>query len=455
VKRRKVLVVECATFALMVASAVLGWRLSNAEGSLAAVRAGLFGVFTLAAFTLFVAVLVDFDRWVDDVRPYPKRAIRRRFGRAARSVARLIAWVLAVYATVMTRLWSGAGAALAWALGRGGAGVAWSWVELGHGTSWVLVRYRAGAGRLWSWVGAGSSSAIGHAGTGMTALWVWLARGGSWALVRYRAGAGWLWSTVGRGVAFTLAHIGAALTLSWVWLTRTGGWLSVRFRTAMTGLWGWAGAALSWALRGAGAALTLLWVWLTRTGGRLSVRFRAAMTVLWPTVGAALAWVLRGAGSVLTSLWVWLVGVGVSVIVGCGEGIKRFSHATIGGARRATTIRRKPWYTTAVDSVFGIPPDDSSRRAPRRPRASRRPGSGRRGRAQRPTLRDDESVGSPHATRAPAESPTIGDSGARSVGRQVARRGARRKSEELLSAALARFRSAVNQLRDGDDGGEA
>jgi hypothetical protein len=422
VKRRKVLVVQCATFALMVASAVLGWRLSDAEGSLAAVRAGLFGVFTLAAFTLFVAVLVDFDRWVDDVRPYPKRAIRRRAGGAVRAVARLIAWVLALYAAVMSRLWSGAGAALTWALGRGGAGLTWSWVQFGHAMSWVLVRYRAGAGRLWRWVGAESAWALGHAGTGMTALWVWLGHWGSWVLVRYRAGVGWVWATTGRAVAFTLSHVGDALTSLWMWLTRTGGPQLVRFRAAMTVFWSWAGAALAWALRGAGTALTSLWVWLTRAGGWLSVRFRAAMTVFWCSVGA---------------------------------GIRRLWRALIGGAREATTIRRKPWYTSAVDTVFGIPPDDTSVNVRRRSRASRRPGSSRRGRAQRPTLRDDESVGSPHATRATAESPRIGDSGARSTGRQVARRGERRKSEELLSAALARFRSAVNQPRDGDDGGEA
>lgn len=366
-KRRRVFVVQSATFAVMVASAVLGWSLTDAEGSLAAVRAGLFGVFTLAAFTLFVAVLVDFDRWVDDVRPYPKRAIRGRAGQGGRAIARLGAGLLAGYAAVMTWVWSRVGATVAWALGGIGAGLTWSWVRLGNGMSRVLVPYRAGAGRLWSAAGAGSAWALGQAGMGLTSLWVWL--------------------------------------------TRWGAWLLVRFRTAMTLLWGWAGAALWWALRGAGATLTLLWVWLAR--------------------------------------------VGVSVAVGCGEGIRRLWHTTIGGARGAPTIRRKSWYTTAVDSVFGIPPHDTSRDAPRRPRASRRPGSGRRGRVQRPTFRDDESIGTPRETRATADTPGIGEPGARSVGRRVTRRGERRKSEELLSAALARFRSAVKQPRDRDAGRDA
>jgi hypothetical protein len=411
VRRRKVFVVQCVTFAVMVASAVLGWRLADAEGSLAAVRAGLFGLFTLAAFTLFVVVLVDFDRWVDDVRPYPKRAIRGRVGRGTRTVARLTASILAGYATVMTWLWSWVGAVLAWAIGGIGIGLTWSWVRVGDGMSWVLVPYRAGAGRLWSWVGSGSSWALGHAGTGLTSLWVWLGRRGPWALVRYRAGAGWLWSTAGRAVALTLAHVGAALTSLWVWLTRAVPWLLIRFR--------------------------------------------AAMSVLWSSVAAALVWALRGGGAVLSSLWMWLGGVGASVAVGCGEGISRMWHATIGGAHGATTIPRKSWYTTAVDSVFGIPPHETSRDAPRRSRASRRPGSGRRGRIQRPTFRDDESIGSPPATRPTADAPGIGEPGARYVGRQVTRRGERRKSEELLSAALARFRSAVRQPRDRDAGRDA
>ena len=427
-RRRKVLIVECTAFAVMVASAIAGWRLSDAEGSLAAVRAGLFGLFVLAAFTLFVAVVVDTDRWVEDVRPYPKRAIRRQAGRAARGLARLVAWILAGYAAVMTGLWSRAGAASAWALGGTGAGLTWSWVQLGRGLSWVLVPYRAGAGRVWLWVGAGSAWALGRAGEGLTWSWVWLAHGGSWVLVRYRAGAGRLWSTSGRAVALTLTRVGAALTSLWVWLTHTGARLLVRFRTAMTAFWGWAGAALSRALRAAGAVLASVWVWLTQTGARLSVRFRAAMTVFWLSVGA---------------------------------GIKRLWRATVGGAREASTIRSKSWYSTAVDSVFGIPPDDTSRDARRRPRASRRPGSGRRGRAERPAPRDerpaprdDESISAPQARRATAETP-IRESRARYVGRQVTRRGGRGRSEDLLSAALARFRSAVKQPRDPDDGREA
>jgi hypothetical protein len=455
VKRRKVLFVQCATFAVMVTSAVLGWTLSDAEGSLAAVRAGLFGVFTAAAFTLFVAVLVDFDRWVDDVRPYPKRAIRRRSGGGARAIARVIARMLDGDAAVMTWIWSRAGAALAWALGGLGTGLTWSWVRLGRGTSWVLVPYRTGAGRLWSWVGAGSAWGLGRAGTGLTSSWVWLGHGGSWVAVRYRAGAGWLWLAVGRAGSWTLARVGDALTSLWVWLTWAGARLLVRFRIAMTRVWGWAGAALSGSLRGAGAALTSLWVWLTRAGASLLVRFRASMSVLWPSIGAALVWALRGAGSVLTSLWVWLADVGVSVRVASGRGIRRLWHMTIGRARGTTTSDRKTWYTSAVDSVFGIPPDDTSRGAPRRPRASRRPGSGRRGRAQRPTFRDEESIGSSRAPRATAATPVIEDSRARYAGRQVTRRGERRKSEELLSAALARFRSAVKQPRDRDDDRDA
>src|SRR5215210_3946553 len=147
----------------MVTSAVLGWRLSDAEGSVAAVRAGLFGVFTVAAFTLFVAVLVDFDRWVDDVRPYPKRVLRRRSGNGVRAFARLVAGMLGGYAAVMTWVWSWTGAALAWALGRVGTGLTSSWVRLGQGASWALVPYRTGVGRVWVWVGTGSANGLGRA----------------------------------------------------------------------------------------------------------------------------------------------------------------------------------------------------------------------------------------------------------------------------------------------------
>jgi hypothetical protein len=409
-KRRTLPLVKWFTFVVMGASAVLGWQLSDAEGSLPAVRATLFGVFTLSAFVLFVVVLADFDRWVDEVRPYPKRALRRRAGRVSRAFARLIAWLLAGYGAAATSVWSRVGAGLTSVGGGLGRTITWASVWLGRGGTWTLVAL----------------------GAVLTASWAWLTRAGPWMFVRYRAFAGWLWSTTGRGSGWAAMHTGIALTASWVWLTRAGGSVVVGFRWLMTRLWALTAAVVARIVRGIGAALAVLWVWLTRLGLWLLVLFRVVMTRGWNWTGAASSSSLRAAGTLLTSVW----------------------GAVLGGAREATTIRQKRWYVSAVDSVFGVPPEDNPADTRRRPRVSRRPGSGRRGRAERPRFRDYWSTASPPSPPAPREARTVDDPRSRNVAPQGTRRAQRRASDELLSAVLARFRSAVRQPRDREAGSD-
>jgi hypothetical protein len=194
VKRRTPVNVQRFAIAVMVVSAVLVWVLRDGEGAVAAGRAACFGVFAIASWTLLVAVLVDFDRWVDTVPPVPKRAVRRLVARTARRVGRVLVCALAIYGAGMTWLWSRAGRALGWVLGRSGAGLAWLWVMVVRVGGDVLVGYRAALGWLWSMAGG----ALG------------------WVLGRSGAGLARLWSSIGRVIAWVFVLVGLVLTrLRW------------------------------------------------------------------------------------------------------------------------------------------------------------------------------------------------------------------------------------------------
>jgi len=88
VKRRTLVVIEATTSALLVVSLAVVWMLpTHATGLLVEARGVAFGIFTLSAWTLLVAVLIDFDRWVGTVRPVPKRLVRRFVARADPALA--------------------------------------------------------------------------------------------------------------------------------------------------------------------------------------------------------------------------------------------------------------------------------------------------------------------------------------------------------------------------------
>jgi hypothetical protein len=155
-------------------------------------------------------------------------------------------------------------------------------------------------------------------------------------------------------------------------------------------------------------------------------------------------------------LWIWITRVGARVLARCGAGIGRLWRAIFGRKRVTTTRPRPRWYTNAVDSAFGIPPAGmpldpvTSRRALRRPRPANRPRA-----ARRPSERaGGETINLRNATRTSPDAELTRDTRARYVGRQVSRRGERRKSEELLAAALARFRAARTPSRDHEPDGD-
>jgi hypothetical protein len=350
----------------MVVSAALGWILSgNDATAFVAGRAASFAAFTLAAWVLFVAVVVDFDRWVESVRPYPKRVVRRWLARIARRVARVLAWALACYAAVMTWLWSAAGRGLAWVLAR--------------------------------------------AGEGLTLLWSWLVLVGAGVLVRYRATVGWLWSAAGRGLAWVLARAGEALT--WLW-----------------------------------SALVLV-------GAGVVVRYRVAMGWLWSAAGRALAWLLARLGAVLTWLWSLIARAGAAFFVLCGLVIIRLWWSAFGREDDAPPTPLRRWYVSAVDSAFGIPPEEHSVNAVRGRRAARAQTSTDRPPTQRPARRrGGGALGARDATRTTPEPAPTSTSRRQYVGRQVTRRQQRGKPEELLAAALARLRSARGRAPDREDG---
>jgi len=150
VKRRALVVIEATTSALLVVSLAVVWMLpTHATGLLVEARGVAFGIFTLSAWTLLVAVLIDFDRWVGTVRPVPKRLVRRFVARVARALGRAPGWMLACYGAAMTWLWNAVLRALAWALGGSGTALTRTWVWLTRAATWTLVRYRRAL--TWTW----------------------------------------------------------------------------------------------------------------------------------------------------------------------------------------------------------------------------------------------------------------------------------------------------------------
>jgi hypothetical protein len=266
VRRRRTRVIVTASAAVViVASLVLARALSlsnDRDGFLAVAQAGLFVLFAVAALTLFAAVVMDFDRWVDTVRPVPKRLARRWVGRGVRRICRVVAWVLALYGAVMTWTWSTIGGALGGVMGRAGSALLWLWVWVGRALSWAL----------------------GRASVGLTVLWAWLARAGEWLLVRYRLGAGWVWSSSGRALARGLDRSGAGLTVLWAWLARAGIAALVLYRSALRALWSTVGGAVVWMLARIGAALTWLWSLITRSVEGFLVVSRSVMRRSWRAV---------------------------------------------------------------------------------------------------------------------------------------------------------------------------
>jgi hypothetical protein len=261
-RRRTRIFVTVSAAVVIVASLVLARALSlssDRDGSLAVAQAGLFVIFAVAALTLFAAVVMDFDRWVDTVPPVPKRVARRWVGRVVRRLCRLVAWVLTLYGAVMTWTWSTIGRVLGAVVGRAGSALLW----------------------LWLWVGSALSRVVGRTSVGLTVLWAWVVRAGEWLLVRYRAGVGWVWSSAGRGLAWTLDRSGAGLTVLWAWVVRVGVAALVRYRTTLRWLWLAVGRAIVWPLTRIGTALTAMWSLLTRVGAAFLGRCRSTAVLLW------------------------------------------------------------------------------------------------------------------------------------------------------------------------------
>jgi hypothetical protein len=407
VSRRTRRIIQVLAAVVIAASLVVARVLSvesDRVGVLGVAQAGLFVAFAIAALTLFATVVMDFDRWVDTVPPVPKRSVRRWVGRNARRISRLLALVLAWYGALMTWIWSTTGEALGWVLSRCVGGVSTLSVLSARAGTWVFSAYRIGAHWVWSWTGRGFVWVLGRVGEGLTWLWVSAVQSGAWVLVRYRAVAGWLWSSAGRGFVWVLGRVGEGLTWLWVWLVRAAGS-------------GWAG-------------------------------FRAGMRWLWVSAGRGFVWVLGRVGDGLTWFWAWLVRACSLLLARCGAAVRPLLRATIGGERDATSTPRRRWYASAMDSVLGIPPEGTSLDPDARRRASRPRPANRPRPARRPSFRERaQTVGSRNAPSGTSESLTP-DPRARYVGRQVTRRGERRRSEELLADALARFRSARDQPHD-------
>jgi hypothetical protein len=407
VSRRTRRIIQVLAAVVIAASLVVARVLSvesDRVGVLGVAQAGLFVAFAIAALTLFATVVMDFDRWVDTVPPVPKRSVRRWVGRNARRISRLLALVLAWYGALMTWIWSTTGEALGWVLSRCVGGVSTLSVLSARAGTWVFSAYRIGAHWVWSWTGRGFVWVLGRVGEGLTWLWVSAVQSGAWVLVRYRAVAGWLWSSAGRGFVWVFGRVGEGLTWLWVWVVRAAGS-------------GWAG-------------------------------FRAGMRWLWVSAGRGFVWVLGRVGDGLTWFWAWLVRACSLLLARCGAAVRPLLRATIGGERVATSTPRRRWYASAMDSVLGIPPEGTSLDPDARRRASRPRPANRPRPARRPSFRERaQTVGSRNAPSGTSESLTP-DPRARYVGRQVTRRGERRRSEELLADALARFRSARDQPHD-------
>ncbi len=267
-------------------------------------------------------------------------------------------------------------------------------------------------------------------------------------LAWYGALMTWIWSTTGEALGWVLSRcVGGVSTLS-VLSARAGTWVFSAYRIGAHWVWSWTGRGFVWVLDRVGEGLTWLWVWLVRAAGSGWAGFRAGMRWLWVSAGRGFVWVLGRVGDGLTWFWAWLVRACSLLLARCGAAVRPLLRATIGGERVATSTPRRRWYASAMDSVLGIPPEGTSLDPDARRRASRPRPANRPRPARRPSFRERaQTVGSRNAPSGTSESLTP-DPRARYVGRQVTRRGERRRSEELLADALARFRSARDQPHD-------
>src|SRR6266700_3981873 len=161
----------------MLASLALAWTLSGDHVQFAAGQAALFALFAVASLTLFGAMIMDFDKWVESVPPVPKRVLRRWFARCAEKVGRLVVRGLARYRAAMTCVWVPTGRALVWMLDRYGTVLTWLWTRIVRAGAWALAAYCSG----------------------LTWLWTRIGRAGVWAFVSHGRVLSWLWSTTGRG----------------------------------------------------------------------------------------------------------------------------------------------------------------------------------------------------------------------------------------------------------------
>ncbi len=216
----------------------------------------------------------------------------------------------------------------------------------------------------------------------------------------------------------------------------------------MTWIWSTTGEALGWVLSRCVGGVSTLSVLSARAGTWVFSAYRIGAHWVWSWTGRGFVWVLGRVGDGLTWFWAWLVRACSLLLARCGAAVRPLLRATIGGERVATSTPRRRWYASAMDSVLGIPPEGTSLDPDARRRASRPRPANRPRPARRPSFRERaQTVGSRNAPSGTSESLTP-DPRARYVGRQVTRRGERRRSEELLADALARFRSARDQPHD-------
>ena len=271
-------------------------------------------------------------------------------------------------------------------------------------------------------------------------------------LAWYGAVMSWVWSTTGEALGWVLSRWVAGVSSLSVWSARVGTRVFSAYRVGAHWVWSFVGRGFVWVLALVGEGLTWLWVSAVQGGAWVLVWYRAGARWLWLSAGRGFVWVLVRVGDGLSWLWVWVVRASSSLIVRLGAAVSQRWRAAFGRERVTTSTPRRPWYSSAVDSVLGIPPegaplDPVTRRRATRPRPANRPRP-----LRRPTYGDHaETVSSRNATRTTSDSGLTSDSRARYVGRQITRRGERRKSEELLADALARFRSARSQPHEREE----
>jgi hypothetical protein len=115
----------------------------------------------------------------------------------------------------LTQFWAWVARAEGSILANIAAGLTVFWMWAVHGGARALVIYRTVMHRVWTAVGHAVAWTVVRSGEGLTVVWVWAVRGGGRALVRYRAAMQWLWAGAASAARWAAGRASVVLRVAW------------------------------------------------------------------------------------------------------------------------------------------------------------------------------------------------------------------------------------------------